>query len=55
MNQEPPITPDFASWERETLNDFAAQAYLKLREQRELIQYLRQLITTPESNNGKPS
>lgn len=56
MNQEPPIIPDFASWTRENLDRFAAESFIKLQDQRALIEYLRKLIAnTPEKTNGKPS
>jgi hypothetical protein len=56
MNQELPIIPDFASWTRENLDRFAAESFIKLQDQRALIQHLRQLIAnTPENHSGKPS
>lgn len=39
-------TPDFASWHHATLVLFATEAYLKMQDQRALIQQLRQLIAT---------
>ena len=52
MNLDQLHLPDFASWERETLNDFATEAYLKLQDQHELIQHLRHLVATaPEKND----
>jgi len=45
--------PDFASWHHATLALFATEAYLKMQDQRALIQQLRQLIAnTPEKKNG---
>lgn len=56
MTPEPPIIPDFGTWTRENLERFAAEAFIKLQDQRSLIQHLRQLITnTPENHSGKPS
>jgi hypothetical protein len=56
MTPEPPIIPDFSTWTRENLERFAAEAFLKLQDQRALIQHLRQLIaSTPEKTDGKPS
>ena len=56
MTPEPPIIPDFSTWTRENLERFAAEAFLKLQDQRALIQHLRQLIAnTPENHSGKPS
>ena len=55
MNEEP-IVPDFASWHHGTLVLFAAEAYLKMQAQHDLIQYLRQLIATaPEKKSDKKS
>ena len=39
-------TPDFASWHQATLALFATEAYIKMQDQRALIQQLRQLIAT---------
>ena len=39
-------TPDFASWHHATLVLFATEAYLKMQDQRALIQQLRQLIAS---------
>ena len=51
----PTETPDFASWHHATLVLFATEAYLKIKDQRELIQQLRQLIATvPEKNPLNP-
>lgn len=48
--------PDFASWHHATLALFATEAYIKMQDQRALIQQLRQLIATiPEKTDGKPS
>ena len=35
------MTPTFATWERETLDKFALEAYLRLREQQEQLEQLR--------------
>ena len=43
---EEPIVPDFASWHHGTLVLFATEAFIKMRDQRALIQELRQLIAT---------
>lgn len=44
-------TPDFASWHHGTLVLFATEAFIKMQDQRALIQQLRQLIATvPEKN-----
>jgi len=44
-------TPDFASWHHATLVLFATEAYIKMQDQRALIQQLRQLIAmVPEKN-----
>ena len=45
MNEEP-IVPDFASWHHGTLVLFATEAFIKMQDQRALIQQLRQLIAT---------
>ena len=51
MKPEPVNIPDFASWHHATLVLFATEAYLKMQDQRALIQHLRQLIATvPEKN-----
>lgn len=51
-----PTIPDFASWQHETLVKFATEAFLKMQDQRDLIQHLRQLIAnTPETHSGQPS
>jgi len=43
--------PDFASWQRENLEQYATEAYEVINRQRELIQHLRRLIATvPEKN-----
>ena len=56
MTPEHPDIPTFATWTHENLVRFATEAYLKLQDQRALIQHLRQLIVnTPENHNGKPS
>lgn len=50
MTQEP-VVPDFASWHHGTLVLFATEAFIKMQDQRALIQQLRQLIATvPEKN-----
>lgn len=55
MTPEPNI-PDFASWHHGTLVLFATEAYLKMQDQRALIQQLRQLIATiPEKKSDKKS
>ncbi len=36
------MTPIFATWERETLDKFAMDAYLRLQEQQEALEQLRQ-------------
>ena len=47
---------DFASWHHATLVLFATEAYLKMQDQRALIQHLRQLIATiPEKKSDKKS
>lgn len=52
MTQEP-VVPDFASWHHGTLVLFATEAFIKMQDQRALIQQLRQLIATiPEKKNG---
>jgi hypothetical protein len=52
----PPNIPTFETWSHENLARFAAEAYLKLQDQHELIQHLRQLIAnTPEKPSGKSS
>jgi len=33
--------PEFKTWERDTLNQFATEAYMKLLEQEDLIQQLQ--------------
>lgn len=38
--------PDFASWHHGTLVLFATEAFIKMQDQRALIQQLRQLIAT---------
>jgi hypothetical protein len=43
---EEPIIPDFASWHHGTLVLFATEAFVKMQDQRALIQQLRQLIAT---------
>lgn len=52
----PPNTPTFETWTHENLAKFATEAYLKIREQHELIQYLRMLIndhaTVGETHNA---
>ena len=45
MTQEP-VVPDFASWHHATLVLFATEAFIKMQDQRALIQQLRQLIAT---------
>ena len=35
------MTPTFATWERETLDKFALEAYLRLREQQDQLEQLR--------------
>ena len=56
MNQEPKLPTDFSTWNHESLVQFATEAFLKLQDQRALIQHLRQLIAnTPENHSGKPS
>ena len=53
---EEPIVPDFASWHHGTLVLFATEAFIKMQDQRALIQQLRQLIaTTPEKKSDKKS
>lgn len=50
------MTPDFTTWTRENLEQYATEAYGVINRQRELIQLLRQLIAnTPENPSGKPS
>jgi hypothetical protein len=39
-------TPDFSTWTRSNLEAFALDAYLKLQDQRELIEWLRHLVAT---------
>ena len=36
------MTPTFATWERETLDKFALDAYLRLQAQQEALEQLRQ-------------
>lgn len=48
-----PNIPTFETWTHENLAKFATEAYLKMQDQRALIQQLRQLIAnTPEKKNG---
>lgn len=54
MTQEPNI-PDFASWHHATLALFATEAYLKMQDQRALIQQLRQLIATVPHDQQTPT
>ena len=35
------MTPTFATWERETLDKFALESYLRLREQQDQLEQLR--------------
>ena len=35
------MTPTFATWERQTLDKFALEAYLRLREQQDQLEQLR--------------
>ena len=49
MTQEP-VVPDFASWHHGTLVLFATEAFIKMQDQRALIQQLRQLIATTPRN-----
>ena len=41
---ENPIIPDFASWHHGTLVLFATEAFIKMQDQRALIQQLRGLV-----------
>lgn len=41
-----PDTPNFATWTHENLAKFALEAYLKMQDQRELIEHLRHLVAT---------
>jgi hypothetical protein len=53
MNQAP-NTPDFTTWTRGNLEAFALEAYLKLQDQRELIEWLRHLVATqPKEKNDE--
>jgi hypothetical protein len=45
-------TPDFTTWARSNLEAFAMEAYLKLQDQRELIEWLRHLVATPPENDS---
>lgn len=45
-----PNIPTFETWTHENLAKFAAEAYLKMQAQHDLIQYLRQLIATTPRN-----
>lgn len=47
--------PDFTTWTRSNLEAFALEAYLKLQDQRALIQHLRQLIATVPHDNETPT
>ena len=47
--------PDFASWHHATLALFATEAYLKMQDQRALIQQLRQLIATVPHDHETPT
>ena len=51
MNPEPDL-PTFSTWTRENLERFAAEAYLKMQTQHELIQHLRHLVATPPKEAG---
>ena len=35
------MTPTFATWERETLDKFALEAYLRIRQQQDQLEQLR--------------
>jgi hypothetical protein len=49
----PPNIPIFENWTHENLARFATDAYIKMQDQRALIQQLRQLIAnTQEKKNG---
>ena len=49
-----PIVPDFASWHHGTLVLFATEAFIKMQDQRALIQYLRMLVaSTPRSSDAE--
>ena len=48
-----PDFPTFETWTHENLAKFATEAFIKMQDQRALIQQLRQLIATaPENKNG---
>jgi len=42
----PPNIPTFETWTHENLAKFATEAYIKMQDQRALIQQLRQLIAS---------
>lgn len=50
MNNQ--YTPDFASWCRETLDQFAHDCNAKLREQHHTMQAMQQRIKTLEAENA---
>ena len=54
MTQEP-VVPDFASWHHGTLVLFATEAFIKMQDQRALIQQLRQLIATVPHDQQTPT
>lgn len=54
MTPEPasPVVPDFATWTHENLAKFALEAYLKMQDQRELIEHLRHLVATTPNDQA---
>ena len=51
----PPNIPTFETWTHENLAKFATEAYLKMQDQRALIQQLRQLIATVPHDQQTPT
>ena len=51
----PPNIPTFETWTHENLAKFATEAYLKMQDQRALIQQLRQLIATVPHDHETPT
>ena len=50
-----PNIPTFETWTHENLAKFATEAYIKMQDQRALIQQLRQLIATVPHDQQTPT